>query len=61
MKFFFGSADVIANNRVIFNIGGNKYRLITGIHIAGEDKQDIIYTIWIGTHSDYDKIDANRI
>ncbi|MDR7132264.1 mRNA interferase HigB [Algoriphagus sp. 4150] len=61
IKLFFGSADVLANNKVIFNIGGNKYRLITGIHVASLGKQDIVYTIWIGTHSDYDKIDANKI
>ncbi|TXE05552.1 type II toxin-antitoxin system HigB family toxin [Algoriphagus aquimarinus] len=58
IKLIFGSADILANNRVIFNIGGNKYRLITGIHIAKADKRDIVYTIWIGTHAEYDKIDA---
>jgi mRNA interferase HigB len=58
---FFGSADILPNNRVIFNIGGNKYRLIAGIHIAKEGKQDIAYTIWIGTHSEYDKIDATLV
>ncbi|WP_111320166.1 type II toxin-antitoxin system HigB family toxin [Algoriphagus chordae] len=61
IKLFFGSADVLASNRVIFNIGGNKFRLITGIHVASQGKQDIVYTIWIGTHSAYDKIDANKI
>jgi mRNA interferase HigB len=61
IKDFFGSADVISKNRVIFNIGGNKFRLVTGIFIARQGKKDIIYTIWIGTHSEYDKIDAVNI
>ncbi|MEB2776255.1 type II toxin-antitoxin system HigB family toxin [Algoriphagus sp. D3-2-R+10] len=61
IKLFFGSADVLANNRVIFNIGGNKFRLIAGIHVASVGKQDIVYTIWIGTHADYNKIDANKV
>jgi len=61
IKGFFGSADVISKNRVIFNIGGNKYRLVTGVFIAKKGKKDIIYTIWIGTHSEYDKIDAVNI
>lgn len=58
---FFGSADILPNNRIIFNIGGNKYRLVTRIHVTKPGKQDVIYTIWIGTHSDYDKIDAATV
>jgi mRNA interferase HigB len=61
IKQFFGSADVISNNRVIFNIAGNKYRLVTGIYVAKQGKKDIIYTLWIGTHGEYDKINANEI
>jgi len=58
---FFESADTLANNRVIFTIGGNKYRLISGIHIAKEGRRDIVYTIWIDTHAEYDKIDATLV
>lgn len=61
IKDYFRSADVLPKNRIVFNIGGNKYRLITGIHLARPGKQDIVFTIWIGTHSEYDKIDANQI
>lgn len=61
IKDFFRSADIISNNKVIFNIGGNKYRLIAGVYIAKKGKKDIIYTIWIGTHSEYDKIDVNNL
>ncbi len=61
IKDYFRSADVLSNNRIVFNISGNKYRLITGVHIAQPGKQDIVFTIWIGTHAEYDKIDANKI
>ena len=39
----------------------NKYRLVTGIYVAKQGKKDIIYTLWIGTHGEYDKINANEI
>jgi mRNA interferase HigB len=61
IKNYFRSADILPKNRVVFNIGGNNYRLITGIHLAQAGKQDIVFTIWIGTHSEYDKVDANKI
>ncbi|WP_332912827.1 type II toxin-antitoxin system HigB family toxin [Algoriphagus boritolerans] len=61
IKEYFRSADILPKNRIVFNISGNKYRLITGIHLAQPGKQDIVFTIWIGTHAEYDKIDANKI
>ncbi len=51
------NASVIANNRVVFNIKGNKYRLITLIRYD----IGIIYIRFIGTHAEYDKIDAENI
>ena len=53
----FGSADFLPGNRVVFNIGGNKYRLI--VKIAYTPK--IIYIRFVGTHAEYDKIDAVTI
>jgi mRNA interferase HigB len=61
IKDYFRSADILPKNRIVFNVSGNKYRLITGIHLAQSGKQDIVFTIWIGTHAEYDKIDANKI
>jgi mRNA interferase HigB len=61
LKGIFRSAHILPNNRVVFNIGGDNYRLITGIHIAKSCKQDIVFTIGIGTHSEYVKIDAINI
>jgi len=57
VKEIFRSADVIANDRVVFNIGGNKYRLVVAVHYRGKR----VYVRFIGTHSDYDEIDATRI
>ena len=57
IKEIFRSADVLPNNRVVFNIKGNKYRLIISV------KYDfrIIYIRFIGTHTEYNKIDAINI
>ena len=53
----FRSADVLAPGRVIFNIGGNKYRLVAAVHYAGKR----VYVRFIGTHKEYDKIDVNTV
>jgi len=57
LKAKFGSASIITSKRVIFNIKGNDYRLIVDI----EYKLKIVFIVWFGTHSEYDKIDANTI
>ena len=57
VKAAYGSADVVAGNRVIFNIGGNKYRLI--VKIAYRCRT--LYVRFVGTHQQYDKIDAQTI
>ena len=51
------SADPLPGNRVVFDIKGNTYRLIVRIHYnAG-----IVFIRFIGTHADYDRIDAAHI
>jgi mRNA interferase HigB len=57
VKAAFGSADVVAGNRVIFNIGGNKYRLIVKVAY----KSRTIFVRFVGTHAEYDKIDAATV
>jgi mRNA interferase HigB len=47
----------IEDNRVIFNIMGNKYRLVVRI----EYQRGIVYIRFIGTHAEYDRIDAGKI
>ena len=57
LKNVYGNASIIANNRVIFNIKGNTFRLITSINFETQN----LYVIWFGTHAAYEKIDAAYI
>lgn len=57
LKASYPSASVLKNNRVCFNIKGNSYRLIVRINF---DYQ-MIWIRFVVTHSEYDKIDANKI
>jgi mRNA interferase HigB len=57
IKKEYPSASFLAENRVVFNIKGNSYRLIVKINY---DYQ-MIWIRFIGTHAEYDKIDANKI
>jgi len=51
------NASFIANNRVVFNIKGNKYRLVVIIRY----EHSIVYIRFVGTHREYDKIDVATI
>jgi len=57
IKNQFRNASVIGDNRVVFNIHGNKYRLIVKINYFAK----IIFIRFIGTHKQYDKINARQI
>jgi len=55
----FRTADIVTCegvpfNRVIFNVGGNKYRLICGYKFGS--RNIVLYVRFVGTHKDYDKI-----
>lgn len=50
-------ASILADNRVCFNIGGNKYRLIVKINYPYR----VVYIRFVGTHAMYDKIEANTV
>jgi len=57
IKIQYKSASVVGDNKIVFNICGNKYRLIVKInYIAG-----IIYIKFIGTHKQYDKINVEEL
>ncbi|TCK83219.1 mRNA interferase HigB [Albibacterium bauzanense] len=57
IKKEYPSASVLLKNRIVFNIKGNTYRLIVKINY----EHKIIWIRFIGTHSEYNKIDANKI
>lgn len=57
IKRVYQSVSFLRDNRVIFNIKGNDYRLV--VHI--DYKRKIVRVKFIGTHSQYDKIDAKDI
>lgn len=57
VKKTFNSADSVGNDRFVFNIGGNKYRLIAMVHFS----KRTLYIRFIGTHKQYDVIDCKTI
>lgn len=57
IKTEYPSASILAENRICFNIKGNHYRLIVKINF---DYQ-MVWIRFIGTHSEYDKIDAKNL
>lgn len=57
IKARYSSASFIDNNRVVFNIKGNEYRIV----VAVKYQFFAVYICFIGTHAEYDKIDAATI
>jgi len=57
VKHTFSTASILKNSRIVFNIKGNSYRLITKFNF----EKQWIFIRFIGTHDEYDKIDANTI
>lgn len=57
VKADFSSASILKDGRAVFNIAGNKYRIIVWINYA----YGVVYIRFIGTHAQYDQIDAQTI
>jgi mRNA interferase HigB len=57
VKEDFGSASILQNGRVVFNIAGNKYRLVVWINYPYR----VVYVRFFGTHRQYNNIDAQTI
>ncbi|MDE2754334.1 MAG: type II toxin-antitoxin system HigB family toxin [Gemmatimonadota bacterium] len=57
IKAIYGNASVIAGDRMVFNIGGNRYRLI----IRFDYPRRIGFVRFVGTHTEYDRIDASQV
>ena len=53
----YGDDAVLPGNRAVFNIRGNRYRLVAKIHY----NTGIVYIRFIGTHAEYDRIDVHQI
>ena len=53
----YGNASFVGNNRVVFNIKGNDYRLI----VLAEYQMGRLFIRFVGTHAEYDRIDAAKI
>lgn len=57
VKAAYRNASFIANNRIVFNIKGNDYRLVVALHY----NRGMIFIRFVGTHREYDRIDASKI
>ena len=58
VKDAFASADAVGDRRIIFNIGGNKYRLVARVLY---DPYYRVMVKFVGTHDDYNKIDPETV
>ena len=57
VKSTYASASIVGADRVVFNIVGNRYRLVTAV----DYEKSIVFIKWIGTHNDYDSIDVRTV
>jgi len=57
VKADYRNASFVAGNRVVFNIKGNDYRLVIAMHY----NRGLMFVRFIGTHREYDRIDAAKI
>ena len=57
IKANYGSASILKDRRVVFNVCGNKYRLVVKVNFA----YGVVYIRFVGTHAEYDKINAEDV
>ncbi len=57
VKQTFRAADLVGEGRVVFNVGGNKFRLVPWV----SDSHQLVLVKWVGTHDEYDPIDVKEI
>jgi mRNA interferase HigB len=57
VKDRFATASVVTAERIVFNIKGNDFRLVTAVDF----ERGIVWIKWVGAHKDYDKIDAKEV
>jgi mRNA interferase HigB len=56
LKADFPTADYVGNNRMVFDIKGNNYRIVVLVFFVGQK----VFIRFVGTHAEYDKIDAKK-
>ncbi|HEU6452261.1 MAG TPA: type II toxin-antitoxin system HigB family toxin [Gemmatimonadaceae bacterium] len=57
VKAQFGDASILRGSRVVFNIGGNRYRLVVRVNYPYR----VVYVRFVGTHAEYDRIDCETV
>ncbi|MHB1319056.1 MAG: type II toxin-antitoxin system HigB family toxin [Anaerolineae bacterium] len=57
IKDKYRNASIVGKNRVVFNIKGNSYRLV----VATQYEHGIVFVRFVGTHQEYDRIDAETV
>lgn len=57
IKRQYASASFCGHNRVVFNVGGNKYRLVVEVQY----RAGIVWVKFVGTHAQYDRIDVESV
>jgi len=57
IKSVYRNASFVGNNRVVFNIKGNDYRLVAAVQY----QHGIVYIRFVGTHQDYDRVNAATV
>jgi len=53
----FPAADLVDGDKLVFNIGGNKYRLVCLVDFG----RPTLFVLWIGTHADYDRLNVKDL
>lgn len=57
LKRDYRNASILKGGRVVFNVCGNKFRLIAGVNYSVQ----VVYIKWLGTHAEYDRIKAEEV
>ena len=57
LKTRYPNASILGGNRAVFNIKGNRYRLVVKINYPGR----IVYVRFVGTHADYDRVNVREV
>ncbi len=57
VKKSYANASIVGDDRVVFNIHGNAYRLV----VAVDYRRQVVFIKWLGTHAAYDKIDVKTV